>query len=176
MRFSLPLASIGLACLLPAAAIAAAETKVEIKGVHLCCGACVKGVASAVEKVAGAKAACEQDTGSVTVTAPDASAAQKAVEAIAAAGYHGTVEGESAKFPETKDVPAGKVTSLKLGGIHNCCGACTNAVVEALQEVEGVKANTLKPRQTSFEVTGEFDASAVIKALHAAGFHPVVQK
>ena len=30
------------------------ETKVEVKGVHLCCGACVKGVATALKGVDGA--------------------------------------------------------------------------------------------------------------------------
>lgn len=157
------------------AAAAPADTTVEIGDVHLCCGACVKGVASAVEKVPGAKAACDQDTGKVTLTAPDAATAQKAVDAIAHAGYHGKLEGTDAKFPETKGVPAGQVKSLKLGSIHNCCGSCNRAVVEAVESVDGVKANTAKPKQATFEVTGNFDAAKLIQALNAAGFHPTIE-
>jgi copper chaperone CopZ len=174
MRFLGSIGFLGMACILVAPAPAAADAKVEIKGVHLCCGACVKGVTEAVAKVAGAKAECEQDTGIVTLTAGDAKGAEEAVKAMAAAGYHGKIEGEAAKFPESVKVPAGKVKVLKLGGLHNCCGACTRAIVDAIGEVDGVESNTVKPRATTFEVSGDFEAAALVKALNEAGFHPAV--
>ncbi len=146
-------------------------TSVEIKNVHLCCGACVGAVNKAVTGIDGLKAACDEENGVIKLEAKDLATAQKGVDAIAAAGYHGSIEADNPKFPETADVPEGKVKSLKLDGVHNCCGGCTKAVVEALESVEGVEANTLTPRMKAFEVTGEFEAAAVIKALNEAGFH-----
>jgi copper chaperone CopZ len=149
---------------------------VKIKDVHLCCGQCVNAINKAVAGIDGLKAACDRDNGTVTFEAKDLATAQKGVDAIAGAGYHGTVEADNPKFPETKDIPEGKVKSLKLDGVHNCCGGCTMAVSEAVKSVEGVAANTLKARQKAFEVTGDFEAAAVIKALNAAGFHVTVAK
>ena len=51
-----------------------------MKGVHLCCPACVKGVAEALKGVEGVKGACDQKAKTVTLTATDAKAAQKAID------------------------------------------------------------------------------------------------
>ena len=63
-------------------------TKVELKGVHLCCDACVDGVGVALKDVEGVESHCDIGNRTVTLTADDA-AAQKALDALAAAGYHG---------------------------------------------------------------------------------------
>src|SRR3954447_11542633 len=63
--------------LLTMAGAAIAETKVEVTKVHLCCKACVKGVATALKDVAGVKGECDQKNGTVTLTAADDQAAQK---------------------------------------------------------------------------------------------------
>ena len=75
------------------AALAAAETKVEVSGLHNCCGACLKGITKAVTS-AGAEAQIGAGDDTVTITAPDKATAQKAVDNLAAAGYHGTVKGD----------------------------------------------------------------------------------
>ena len=83
------------------------------------------------------------------------------------------------KLNQTKvesSVPAGKVKSLKLSGIHNCCQPCCEAIKEAIATVDGVTGDTATPRQTSFEVRGDFSAAAFIEALHAAGFHAEVEE
>ena len=43
-------------------------------------------------------------------------------------------------------------------------------------KVEGVKEDTAKAKQDTFEVTGDFDAEALVKALNAAGYHVKVKK
>jgi periplasmic mercuric ion binding protein len=73
-------------------------------------------------------------------------------------------------------VPADKVKSLKLSGIHNCCQPCCEAIKEAIESVDGVTGDTATPHQTSFEVSGDFSAAALIEALHAAGFHAEVEE
>jgi periplasmic mercuric ion binding protein len=73
-------------------------------------------------------------------------------------------------------VPAGKVKSLKLSGIHNCCQPCCEAIKEAIATVDGVTGDTATPHETRFEVSGDFSAAALIEALHAAGFHAEVEE
>src|SRR5206468_2188385 len=66
-----------------------AETKLELKNVHLCCPACVRTVGEILGKVDGVKGKCDTKTKTVSLTATDAATAQKAVDALAAGGFHG---------------------------------------------------------------------------------------
>ena len=74
------------------------------------------------------------------------------------------------------NVPHGKVKRLKVSGIHNCCAPCCDAIKQAIATVDGVTGDTAKPRATTFEVTGDFDAAALVKAINAAGFSARVQQ
>ena len=173
-RLTLGMALLSTVGMLGAAALA--ETKVEVKGVHLCCGACVKGVGKALKGVEGVKGACDREAGTVTITADDDAAAQKAVEALAAAGYHGSLETKAVHFPHDSGATKGKVSSLTLTGAHNCCQSCCKAIKNAVKDVKGVTGDTAKPKSATFEVTGDFEAHDVIRALHKAGFHVKVKK
>ena len=153
-----------------------AETKVEIKGVHLCCPSCVKGVGAALKEVDGVKGACDRKAKTVTLTAADNATAQKGIDALAAAGYHGELDTKAVKFPTDSGATVGKVKSLTVTGIHNCCGSCNNAIKKAVGSVSGVTGDTAKPKTESFEVTGDYDATKLIHALHEAGFHAKVKK
>ena len=58
--------------ILCASALAAtAETKVELKGTHLCCGQCVRAVGEILKKVDGVTGTCDQKGGIVKITAKD---------------------------------------------------------------------------------------------------------
>ena len=157
-------------------AAALAETKVEISNVHLCCPGCVKAVGSALEGVAGVTGVCDQKAKTVTITAADDATAQKGIEALAAAGYHGHLETKAVHFPRDSGATKGKVSSLTLTGIHNCCGACNKAIKTAVKKVSGVTGDTAKPKNDSFDVTGDYEATELIRALHEAGFHVKVKK
>jgi mercuric ion binding protein len=161
----------GSCSLLVLVAAAVAETKVEVKGVHLCCNACVKGVNTALKGIDGVKPASDRDSGTVTLTAADEASAQKALDALADAGYHGEIDSKGLAFKPATNVPAGKVKSLSLSGTHNCCKSCTNAIKTAVKSVPGVTGDTVQPKKDSFEVTGDFDAAALVKALNASGFN-----
>jgi copper chaperone CopZ len=165
-----------LGALLVSVSVARAETKVELKGVHLCCGKCVAGVKSALHDLDGIKATCDQEKSIVTITASDDAAAQKALDALAAHGFHGDTGSSTLKMKEDSGVIAGKVTSLKLGGIHNCCGSCNSAIKKAIKKVDGVTGDTAKAKTDSLTVTGNFDGAELVKALNAAGFHVKVQQ
>lgn len=166
---------VGIGAVLSLAGAARAETTVVLKGVHLCCGGCVKGVAKAVQG-SGAKAACDPKAGTVTITATDDAGAQKAIDALAAAGYHGESDSKTVKVKDDSGVAAGKTKSLTLTGAHNCCGACCRGIKATVKKVEGVTGDTAKPKTDTFTVTGDFDAAALVKALNAAGYHVKVKK
>ena len=83
MRLKLSLVLVSVSALAVVGAAALAETKVEVKGVHLCCKACVKGVDAAFKGVEGATATCDQKNGTVTITAQDEATAQKALDVLA---------------------------------------------------------------------------------------------
>ena len=152
-----------------------AETKVELKGVHLCCGACVKAVGKAVASLDGVKAACDQDSETVTITAADDAGAQKALDALAAAGFHGATGNDKLAIKDDSGVKPGKVKKLEVSGVHNCCGSCTSSLKSALKEVSGATGHSLKSKDTTFTVEGDFDAAALVKALNDAGFHVKVK-
>jgi copper chaperone CopZ len=152
------------------------ETKVELKGVHLCCDGCVNGVYDALKGVEGVKSQCDMENGTVTLTASDDAGAQKALDALAAAGFHGDTGNEKLAQKDDSGASAGKVKSITVSGVHNCCGACCKAIKTAVKGVSGVTGDTAKPKENTFEVTGDFDAQELVKALNAAGFHVKVSK
>lgn len=151
------------------ASSASAEVTTVLSHVHLCCQSCVKGVAAATGKVAGAKLACNKDAGSVAITAADNATVQKAVDALVGAGYFGTSSNPDIKVDAHNGAPDGSVKSLKVTGVHLCCGKCVKAVSEALKSVKGVSGNTAEKGSETFEVTGDFNAKEVFAALELAG-------
>jgi copper chaperone CopZ len=174
LKLGMLLASASALAIVGAAALA--ETKVEVKAVHLCCGACVKGVTNALKGIDGAKPACDQKAKTVTITATDAATAQKALDALFDAGYFGTIDAAEFTVKPVSNLPAGKVKSLSLSNSHNCCKACGNALKKAVGSVSGVSGDTVQPKKADFEVTGDFDAAAVVKSLNDAGFQVKVKE
>jgi copper chaperone CopZ len=155
---------------------ARAETKVELKGVHLCCDACIDTVGKTLKGVDGVKGECDAKLKTVTITAPDDKTAQKALDALAAAGFHGDTGNKDLAIKDDSGAAAGKVKTVTVTGVHNCCKACCKAIKETLKKVDGVTEDTAKPKVDTFDVTGDFDAAALVKALNDAGFHVKIKK
>jgi mercuric ion binding protein len=176
MRLTRRLVLASLCWVLVGAAGARAETKVELKGVHLCCPACVKAVAGILKEIDGVKGKCDREKKTVTITAPDDAAAQKALDALAAGGFHGDTGNKDLTIKDDSGAPKGKVKSLELTGTHNCCGACCMAIKKTVKKVDGVTGDTAKPKAATFKVEGDFDAGELIKALNDAGFHVKVKE
>ena len=118
------------------------EVHAKISDVHLCCQGCVNGVQKAVATVAGAKAEVDRDAGTVTLTAADAATAQKAADALVAAGYFGTCADSGLKLNAMSGAKGEKVQSLKIEGVHLCCGKCVKAVDRAVLSVPGAKEHS----------------------------------
>lgn len=159
-RFLLP-------ALLAAATSAFAAESVTISGVHNCCKGCTKSIEKAITSVAGATAAVEKT--SVTISAASIADLQKAADALIAAGYAGKSNNSAVKV-QPGTAPDEKVAALTISGTHLCCGKCVDGVEEAVLAVPGVKGHTATKGADSFKVEGDFNAKAVMAALAAAGY------
>lgn len=150
---------------------------VTVSEIHLCCKACVKAVEKGA-KVDGVQAAVNQDEGTATLTAATYADIQKSLAEIAKAGFSGKIEDDTQAgkigFPEIK-TPDDNVTKLTVRHIHNCCRGCSDAIIEAIESVDGVKSHTVKPKVESFVVEGNFDAGEVVEAIQNAGFYPEIE-
>ena len=153
--------------------VAGAETKVTLSGVHLCCKGCVNGVTKAVDK-SGSKATCDAKAGTVMLSGTK-EAVGKALEAVAKAGYYGKSDNKDLAIGCQGGAEDKKVKTLTLGGTHLCCGKCVKAVTRAVDATDGADAHTAKKGSKTFEVTGDFNAQAFIRALHDNGLHAFVK-
>ena len=164
-----------IACVLTLSA-RAADVTAKITGVHLCCQGCVTGAEKAVATVKGATASVDQDAETVSLTGPDTATVQKAADALVAAGYFGKSDDAGIKLAADTGSAGKKVQSLKLEGVHLCCGKCVSAVEKAVKSVPGVKEHTAAKNVKSFEVKGDFNDKEVVDALHKAGLTGKVAK
>ena len=153
-----------------------AETSTKISDVHLCCPSCVKGVEKAVADVADVTVAVDKTAGTVTLTGPDKASVQKAANALVAAGYFGKSSDAGIKLANDTGAKGKKVQTLKLEGVHLCCGKCVSAVDKAVKSVPGAKEHTAKKNAESFEVSGDFNDREVLDALQQAGLTGKVGK
>ncbi len=168
-------AGTAVAGLLLAVGAVRAETKVELKGVHLCCVSCVNAANAILKGVDGVKGHFDPKSHSLTITAKDEAAAQKAIDALAAGGFHGESADKNYSIKDDSGAAAGKVSNVTIIGAHNCCAKCCKAIKQAVKSVPGVTGDTAKPKAKSFTVSGDFDAAELVKALNAAGFHVKVE-
>jgi periplasmic mercuric ion binding protein len=159
-------AFLGAAALL--AAVPAFAGDVKVTGVHNCCPGCTGAITKALEATGAKAITVNGSTVSYSADLPD-----RGVQALFDAGYAGKVEG--AKTPEIVGAKGVKGKEIKLEGVHNCCGACTKALNDALKSLGKINA---KPRETAFILTSdtEIEAEAVVKALRAAGINARVAR
>lgn len=154
--------------------------EVTVKGVHLCCGQCVKAVGSALGEVDGISgAACDRDAKTVSFQAAGADAAKAGVKALAKAGFHGKAAHGDKKiaFPKSGAKKGEKADSVTVTGVHLCCGQCVKGVAKALEGVDGKSGAKCDREARTVTVTGSgIEVLAIVKALNKAGFHGTVKK
>src|SRR5256885_17064315 len=97
----------GVVFLFASTGVARAETKVELKGTHLCCGQCVKAANEILKGVDGATGKVDQKAKTITITAKDDETAQKAIDALAAGGVPGETDNKNGTGQE-EAVPQGQ--------------------------------------------------------------------
>lgn len=149
--------------------VRAGDVSTKLTDVHLCCKGCVKGVATAVGPITGVTADADMDSDTVSLTGPDTATVQKAVDALTSAGYYGKSSNPEIKVNADTGATDEKVKSLKVEGVHLCCGKCVKAVGEALSGVPGVTGNTAAKGAKSFTISGDFNEKDAMAALQKAG-------
>jgi mercuric ion binding protein len=158
------------------AGTAYAETKVEVKNSHICCPACEGAVAKTLNGVDGAKGSADKGTKTITVIAKDDQTAQKALDALAGAGFHGDTGNKDLKIKDDSGAGSGKVSSLTVKGAHNCCGNCVKILKATVKKVNGVESDNIEAKGSTFTVKGNFDSKELVSALNEAGFHVKIEK
>jgi len=156
--------------------------EVSVKGVHICCGMCIKeigGVLGKVDGVSGAK--CDKDNRTVTFAATDEKSAKAGLRAILNAGFYGTakLDGEkltaynSKKKKKSKNKNAGKKSNeITLYRVHLCCGGCAKTIGAALKGIDGVADVACDTKAKTVKLTGkDISNRAVILALRKIGFN-----
>lgn len=145
------------------------STKVVLDGVHLCCGGCK----TAATKAVGAISDVEVDIvgkDKVTIKGPTGEKVQSAVKELAKAGFYGKSDSEAIFIPEYEGKDD-EVTSVEVSKIHLCCGSCLKAIDKVVKSIDGATEHTATEDSREFEIKGKFKKSAVLAALHKAGFN-----
>lgn len=154
--------------------------EVTVKGVHLCCGACVRDAGDALKGIEGvSQPTANRDSKVVAFKAADDKAAQAGIEALANAGFHGTAThgDKELPFPASGAKKGEKADAVTITGVHLCCGACVTGAQKALDGLEGVTAIDIDRNEETVKLTGKsIDVSAAIDALNKGGFHGTVKK
>jgi copper chaperone CopZ len=146
--------------------VARAESTVTVNNIHNCCGSCEKAITKAVTSVKGATVTTTKT--SATITAKNKADADKAVDALVAAGFYG--EGAQAQTAPDK-----KVTSATVSGTHLCCGKCIKGIDEAVKNTPGATSHDATKGAKSFKVTGDFNLKDLVAALNKAGYSGKVE-
>lgn len=157
----------------------AQERSLTLSNVHICCPACTKAIQGAIDKVELVSVEIDQKEKTVKLTGEEGVTRQDAIEALTAladAGFYGTSDKQQFKMKDESEGLSGKVDSLRLIGIHNCCGACNKAITSVVAKVDGTDELKLDKNARDFTVTGDFDSAALVKAINKAGFYVKVKK
>ena len=144
--------------------------KVEIKGIHLCCQMCVKGVAGALKGVDGvADAKCDVKGKTVTFTTKDDKTTTAALKALTDVGYFGeaTDDGKAVKLDAGK--AEGKANDVTVKSVHVCCKMCQDALNGIFKDSKVTYSGTGAIKD--LKITGkDLEKAKVLETLQKAGF------
>lgn len=149
------------------------ETEVTLSGAHLCCGGCKSSVEDAVEGLDDIELSMSGDN--ITVKGKSGRDVQKAIDAIAIAGFYGESDNEDVMIPAggASDTAADSVT---VSDVHLCCGKCVRAIDAVVKAVDGAESHTAENDASSFTISGKgIKPSAILAALRAEGMNGTVK-
>jgi len=149
--------------------------KVEVKGVHLCCGACQKAVKGILDKVDGvSEIACNREAKTVTFTATDAKTAKKAFSSLRKGGFFGEASVDGTAIPVKNKAGKDKTDKVTVNDVHVCCNSCKKAIQELFADAKisysgsGVQKNVT--------IAGEnLEPAAVLDTFRKAGLNGTVK-
>ncbi len=145
--------------------------KVEVKGVHLCCGACQKAVKGILDKVEGVSdIACNRQTQTVTFTAADAKTAKKAFVSLMKGGFYGEASADGKAITAQNKAGKTKAEKVTVNNVHVCCGACKKAIDKLFPGATITYSGNGPQRNVT--IAGEnLEPAAVLETLRKAGLN-----
>jgi copper chaperone CopZ len=153
---------------------AAYAGKVEVKGAHVCCPACVKAVTGALSKVDGVSdASADKDKKTITFTTKDDKTTTAALTALANAGFLGAAadDGKEVKIDLSTPKKGETVDSVTVTNTHCCCPQCQASLANLFPD-DKVEF----PDKGTVQVNGKgLDKWAVLDVLRKAGFNGTVK-
>lgn len=153
---------------------------VKIKGVHLCCGACVTAAQGALKDIEGVTGvAVDRDSKLVAFKSADEKATKAAIEALAKEGMFGTAtDGDKAvPFPDSGAKKGDTADIVTLTSVHLCCGSCVTDAKAAATTIEGVSEVKVDREAKTVTLNGKnIDLLKAVAALNKAGFNAIVKK
>ncbi|MFN0196657.1 MAG: cation transporter [Planctomycetaceae bacterium] len=149
--------------------------EVTVKGVHLCCGACVDGVNEALTGIDGVSdVVCDRNTKVVAFKATDDDAAERGIEALSKGGFFGTAKHgkKDLPFPDAGAKKDATTATITFTGVHLCCGACVKDAHTAVKDVKGVSKVDVDREAGSVTLTGtDIVETEALAALNKGGFY-----
>jgi copper chaperone CopZ len=148
--------------------------KAEVKGPHICCGMCEKSVAAILDKVDGISdvVSSKQDK-TVTFTAKDKAAAEKAWDALYAGGFAGTLTFDGATLGKKNKTSDTKVDEVTVEKVHACCGQCVKAI-NALFKGSKVTVAGNGAQRTVIVAGKDLNPEMVLQMLNETGFNGTI--
>jgi periplasmic mercuric ion binding protein len=169
-------AAVATAALAAFAATPAQAGKVEVKGLHICCPQCEKGITTILGKVDGVSdAKADKATKTATFTTKDDKATAAALAALVDGGFCGTAtdDGKEVKVVTPTAKKGDKADEVTITNVHVCCGQCKTAIKGLFKDAKAVDF----PDKTSVKVTGTgIDKGEALEALNKAGFGGKIEK
>lgn len=176
----LAVAGWALGLLLAASSATAEEIKIELTGLHLCCGGCSAALAEALADVSGLlDKSIEQEAGSAAFFVADTAAADAALAAVAKAGFGAAVkrQGQTAAFPAEKIDPELRQDVLRFQGVHLCCKGCVRGVLKAFEGAAEVVSVDCDLKARTVTLSGKnISVAGAQKRLIAAGYYGTLVK
>ncbi|WP_166825232.1 hypothetical protein [Thalassoroseus pseudoceratinae] len=158
----------------------AAAADVTIKGVHLCCGRCVKDVADALDGIEGVSGvSADRNSKVVNFNVKDDKAAKAGVQALADYGFGGNAvhEDKPLAFPSPGIKKNAKGNEVTFEGVHLCCGGCVVGAKKAVQDVEGVAQIAIDREEKTVKLTGsKISFAKAFAALKNGGYFGTLAK
>ena len=152
-----------------------ADSDVQIKGIHLCCGSCVDAVTEALKDIDGVtKVACDQNTRVASFKASNDEVAGKGIKALSEAGFFGTVKQgkKDLAFPDAGPKKDAKSAKIKFSGVHLCCRSCVKDAHTALKDVKGVSSIDVDREAGTVTLNGsDIIHTDALAALNKGGFY-----
>ena len=151
--------------------------KVEVKGAHVCCPACVKAITGVLDKVDGVSNVAAVKLGSITFTTTDDKATAAALTALGNAGFFGaaTDDGKEVNI----DLPTPKkgetVDSVTVTNTHLCCPKCCASVTDLFPDDKVEFPEKGSDKGTVTIIGKGLDKWAVLDVLRKAGFNGTVK-